>query len=152
MNLLQNFLINIIENVKRKSSELVLLMSGLIIYSNFTLEKSTLNMKKFASVKIHSKIILAKRNLELNYLRFLCYSKKHALICPALYRVIFQSLYRPPKQKVEEGGNFWNFCTLFKDTFATFLCHFGTPFSNEKTKWQTKRSMLQWSLLMGKFM
>ena len=34
-------------------------------------------MTKFASVKkIHTKIILANRNLELNDLGFLCYSKK----------------------------------------------------------------------------
>ena len=46
-----------------------------------------LNMTKIASVKkILPKIILTKRTL--NDMRFLCYSKKHDLICPDLYRLI----------------------------------------------------------------
>ena len=49
---------------------------------NFTLKKSTLNMTKFASLKkVHTKIIMVKRNLELNDLGFLCYSAK---ACPDL--------------------------------------------------------------------
>ena len=41
------------------------------------MKKSTLNMTKFASSKkVHTKIILVKRNLELNDLVFLYYSAK----------------------------------------------------------------------------
>ena len=58
------------------------------------LEKTTLDMTKFTSVKkIHTKIILAKGILELKDFGFLYYSRKHALICSGLYRFIFQSLY-----------------------------------------------------------
>ena len=46
------------------------------------LKKSALNMTKFASLKkINTKIIIMKRNLELNDLGFLCYSAK---TCPDL--------------------------------------------------------------------
>ena len=42
-----------------------------------TLKKSTLNMTKFVSLKkVHTKITMVKRNLELNDLEFLCYSAK----------------------------------------------------------------------------
>ena len=46
------------------------------------LKKSTLNMTKFASLKkIHTKIIIVKRYLELNDLGFFYYSAK---ACPDL--------------------------------------------------------------------
>ena len=52
------------------------------ICSNFTLKKSTLNTTKFASLKkIHTKIIIVKKNIELNDLGFFCYSAK---ACPDL--------------------------------------------------------------------
>ena len=45
-------------------------------------KKSTLNMTKFASLKkIHTKIIIVKRKLELNDMGFLYYSAK---ACPDL--------------------------------------------------------------------
>ena len=50
----------------------------------FHSKKSTLNMTKLASLKkIHMKIIIMKRNIELNDLGFLCYSAK---ACPNLSR------------------------------------------------------------------
>ena len=51
-------------------------------------------MTKFASLKkVHTKIIMMKRNLELNDLGFSVIQQKHALACPGFYRLIFQSLY-----------------------------------------------------------
>ena len=61
MNLLQNFLINIIENVKRKSSELVLLMSGLIPRNIFKLHARKVYTK-------YEKICVSENPLE-NYPR-----------------------------------------------------------------------------------
>ena len=76
--------------------------------------------------KIHTKIIIVKRNLELNDLEFLCYSeKKHSLTCPGLYRLIFQFLYHTflisPKREIDETVNFRNFRKLFTNKFAAFL-------------------------------
>ena len=58
-------------------------------------------------------------------------------------RLIFQSLNHiflisPSRWEIDETVNFQNFCKLFTNKFATFLGHFGTPFSNGKneTKWQ----------------
>ena len=50
-------------------------------------KKSTLNVTKFVLLKkIHTKIIIVKRNLELNDLGFLCYSAK---TCPDLPGFIY---------------------------------------------------------------
>ena len=79
-------------------------------------KKSTLNMTKFASLKkIHTKIIIAKRNLELHNLGFLYYSAKAwPLTCSGSYRLIFQSLYHTSlillKREIDETVNFQNFC------------------------------------------
>ena len=106
-------------------------------------KRSTLNMAKFASLKkVHTKIIMVKRNLELNDLRFSVIQQKHALTCPGLYRLIFQSLYDTslisPRWEIDETVNFRNFRKLFTKPCAAFLGHFGTLFSNGKneTKWQ----------------
>ena len=100
--------------------------------SNFTLKKSTLNMEKFASLKkIHTKIIIVKRNLELNDLEFLCYSAK---ACPDLSGFVYV--------------HFSIFISHFLDITKTG--NFGTPFSNGKneTKWQGTWGMLQWPSLV----
>ena len=96
-------------------------------------------MTKFASVKkIHTKVIIVKGNLELNDLGFLYYSaKEHALTCPGLYRLIFQSLYHTslilPKQEIDETVTFQNFHKLFKNKFAAFFGAFWHPiFKQEK--------------------
>ena len=51
--------------------------------------------------------------------------QKHALTCPDLYSLIFQSLYHTsfilPKREIDETVNFRNFCKLFKNIFAAFF-------------------------------
>ena len=60
-------------------------------------------MTKFVSMKkIQTKIIITKRNLELSYLRFLYYSKKHVLTCPGLERLIFQFLYHQNRKLMQK--------------------------------------------------
>ena len=68
-------------------------------------------MTKFASLKkTHAKIIILKRNLKLNDLRFLYYIAKACLDLSGLYRLIFQSLYHTslifPKREIDEIINF----------------------------------------------
>ena len=89
-------------------------------------KKSTLSMTKFASLKkIHTKIIIVKRNLGLNDLGFLYYSAKTCPDLSDLYSLIFQSIYHTsfilPKQEIDETVNFRNFCKLFKNIFAAFF-------------------------------
>ena len=54
------------------------------------LKKSKLNITKFTSwKKIHTEIIIVKKNLELNDLEFLHYSAKACPDFPGLYRLSF---------------------------------------------------------------
>ena len=76
-------------------------------------KKSTLSITKFASLKkIHTKIIIVKRNLGLNYLGFLYYSAKTCPDLSDLYSLIFQSIYHTsfilPKREIDETVNFRN--------------------------------------------
>ena len=64
--------------------------------------------------------------------------QKHALTCPGLYRLIFQSLYATslisPRWQIDETVHFRNFHKLFTNKCATYFGYFGTPFSNEKKR------------------
>ena len=96
-------------------------------------------MTKFVSLKkVHTKIIMVKRNLELNDLGFSVTQQKHALTCPGLYRLVFQSLYDTslisPRWEIDERVNFRNFRKLFTNKCAVFFGPFGTLFQTGKTK------------------
>ena len=78
------------------------------MFKHHAKKNPTLYMTKLASLKkIHKKIIIMKRNLELN---FSVIQQKHALICLGLCRLIFQSSYHTslisPKQEIDETVNF----------------------------------------------
>ena len=77
-------------------------------------KKVTLNMTKF-SFKLKFRMI---RN-------FSVIQQKHALTCPGLYSLIFQSLYHTSlissKREINETENFRNFHKLFTNKFAAFL-------------------------------
>ena len=95
-------------------------------------KKSILNMTEFASLKkTHTKIIIVKR----------CFgssSSGMSLICPDLYKLIFQTLYHTslilPKREIDEAVNFRNFRKFFTSKLSAFLWYFGTPFSNGKNE------------------
>ena len=92
-------------------------------------------MTKFASLKkVHTKIIMVKRNLELKDLGFSVILQKHALTCPGLYRLIFQSLFGTslisPRWEIDETVNFRNFRKFFTNKCDAFFGYFGTLFSN----------------------
>ena len=87
------------------------------ICSNFTLRKSTLNMTKFASLKkIHTKIIIVKRNIQLNDLGFLGYSTKACPDLSGLQRLIFQSSYHT-SLIITKTGNYYVFCGILVPHF-----------------------------------
>ena len=82
-------------------------------------------MSKFMSMnfdifmsKIHTKIITRKRNLQLNNLRFLCYSKSISWL--AWFILANLSVFIAPKKEIDAKANFWNFCKFIKDKFAAF--------------------------------
>ena len=82
--------------------------------------------------KIHKKIILAKRNLELNNLGFLCFSKKVCPdLCPGLYRFIFQSLYRQ-NGKLMKGKIFETFARCSRKNLPRFCAFWHLIFKLEK--------------------
>ena len=64
--------------------------------------------------------------------------QKHALTCPGLYRLVFQSLYDTslisPRWQIDETVNFRNFRKLFTNKYAAYLGHCGTLFSNGKKR------------------
>ena len=93
----------------------------------------------------YAKICVFEKNPHQNYHRekeilswdFPAIQQKHALTCPALYRLIFQSLYHTSlisaKRKIAETLNFRNFRKLFRNKFATFFMAFWHPiFKREK--------------------
>ena len=57
--------------------------------------------------------------------------QKHALTCPVLYRLIFQSLYHTSlilaKREIDETVNFRNFCKLFRNKYAVLFVTFWHP-------------------------
>ena len=86
-------------------------------------------MTKFASLKkVHPKIIMVKRNLELNGLGLLCYSVKACPDVPGFIWAHFLIFILHFFLDITKMGNFRNFR----------IYHFGTLFSNGKneTKWQ----------------
>ena len=94
-------------------------------------EKS-LNMTQLTSLKkIHTKIIIMKRNIELNDLR---------CSCPDLYRLILQTFYHTSflDYDITKTGNWWtvnfrNCLKLFTNKFDTFFVSFWHPiFKQEK--------------------
>ena len=101
-------------------------------------------MTKCASLKkVHTLLSSWKEILSWMILDFSVNQQKHALTCPGLYRLIFQSLYHtslisPSSWEIDETVNFRNFRKLFTNKFSTFSGYFGTLFSNRKneTKWQ----------------
>ena len=64
--------------------------------------------------------------------------QKHALTCPGLYRLIFQSLYNTslisPKREIDETVNFRNFRKLFTNKFAAFFVVFWHPISKREKR------------------
>ena len=109
-------------------------------------------MTKFASLKkIHTKIIIVKRNLELNDLGFFYIQQKHALTCPGLHRLIFQSLYHTslilPKRKIDEIINFRNFRKLFINNlpwfFGILVPHLEKGKTKQSDQWQGTWSVVQ---------
>ena len=101
------------------------------ICSNFTLKKPTLNTTKVASLKkIHTKIIIVKKNIELNDLGLICYSAK---ACPDLSGFIQTHLDRliqslchtslPSPRRIFEI-----FASYSQINQPRFLKHFCTPF------------------------
>ena len=85
-------------------------------------------MTKFASLKkIHTKIIIVKRNLELNNLGFLYYSAKACHDLQRVDRLIFQSL-----REIDEIINFRSFRKFFINKVSPFLIFWHTIFKREK--------------------
>ena len=86
-------------------------------------------MTKFASLKkIYTKIIIVKRNVELNGLGFLCYSSK---ACPDLPRPIaLGSIFKlyitlpwliSPKREIDEKIKFRILLKMFTDKFGAIF-------------------------------
>ena len=95
-------------------------------------------MTKFGSLKKSTqKLSSWKEILSWIIWDFYIIHEKHALTCPGLYRLIFQSLYHTslilPKQEIDETVTFQNFHKLFKNKFAAFFGAFWHPiFKQEK--------------------
>ena len=112
-------------------------------------------MTKFTSLKkIHTKIIIVKRNFELNDLGVLCYSTKACPDLPRFIKVHF-SIFISPFLDISKPGNWWNskFSKLshvvHRQHLPRFMWHLGTTFSNGKSKAKSQGawSMLQWAPL-----
>ena len=62
--------------------------------------------------------------------------QKHALTCPGLYRLIFQSLYHTslisPRWEIDETVNFRNFSKFFTRKLAHFWAFWHPIFKREK--------------------
>ena len=92
-------------------------------------------MTKCASVKkIHTIIILVKRNLELNKWSgiFQLFKKRHALTCPGLYKLIFQSLDISLKWEIDEKVNFETFEPCSRIICRIFVAFWHPIFKREK--------------------
>ena len=106
-------------------------------------KKSTLNMKKFASLKkVHTKIIMVNQIIK-EILSWMIWDlsviqQKYALAWPGLYRLIFQKLYdtslTSPRWYIDETVNFRNFPKLFTNKCAAFLGILAPYFQAGKTK------------------
>ena len=88
--------------------------------------------------KSTQKLSLWKEILNWMILDFSIIQRKHALTCPGLYRLIFQSLYHTslilPKREIDEIMNFWNFPKLLINKFVAFFWYFSTPLPNGKNE------------------
>ena len=86
--------------------------------------------------------------------------QKHALTCPGLYRLIFQSLYQTslilPKWEIDEIVNFRNFRKLFTNKFAAFyVALWYAIFKREKQNEVTghmKHAAMAVTFTLGKFL
>ena len=94
-------------------------------------------------------------------LDFSVIQQKHALTCPGLYRLIFQSLYHtslisPSRWEIDETVRFWNFCKLFTNKCATIFEALWLPiFKQEKWNEVTghmKHAAMARSCTLGKLM
>ena len=101
-------------------------------------KKSTLNMTKFASLKkIHTKIIIVKRKLELNDMGFLYYSAK---ACPDLsgfiqahFSILYHTSFISPKREIDETISFRKLRKFLTNELAAFFVAFWHPiFKREK--------------------
>ena len=116
------------------------------VYPKHVCPMSTLNITKFASLKkIHTKLIIMKRNMELNDLGFLFYSAK---ACPDLSWVFmgsfFQSLYHTSlislRWEINGTVNFRICHKLFANKFdALFVAFWHPHFETGKINVGTRR-------------
>ena len=76
--------------------------------------------------------------------------QEHAITCPGLYRLIFQSLYHSSllllKREIDEIIDFRNFRKLFMNKFTAYFWHFGTPFPNGKNETKCRAQEAYWSV------
>ena len=99
---------------------------------------------KFASLKKFTRKLSSwKEILSWIIWDFSIIQQKHALTCPGLYRLIFQSLYHTslilPKREIDETVNFQNFSQVVQKEICPIFCGILVPhFQTGKTK--TKRS------------
>ena len=94
-------------------------------------KKSILNMTEFASLKkTHTKMIIVKRS-------FGSSSSEMSLICPDLYKLIFQTFYHTslilPKREIDETVNFRNFRKC-SQVIRVFMVFWHPIFKREKRK------------------
>ena len=94
-------------------------------------------------LKLHAKNICTKcdKIIELNNLRFLCYSLRVCWLVQVYIGSFFNRYITLPWYwwEIDEIANFQNFLKLCSQiNLLCFFRHFGTPFSNRKneTKWQ----------------
>ena len=89
-------------------------------------------MTEFASLKkTHKKIIIVKRS-------FGSSSSGMSLICPDLYKLIFQTFYHAslilPKREIDEAVNFRNFRKFFTSKLSAFYGILAPHFQTGKMK------------------
>ena len=95
-------------------------------------------MTKFASLKKSTQKLSLTKEISIRMIwDFSVIQQKHALTCPGLYRLIFQSLYHTslisPRWEIDETINFRNFCKLFTNKFSACFVAFWHPiFKREK--------------------
>ena len=104
---------------------------------------SKIYMTKYASLK-KSTLKWSPWKEILNWMiwDFSVIQQKHALTCPGLYRLIFQSLYNTslisPKREIDETVNFRNFRKLFTNKFASFFVVFWHPIFKRRKQNQVR--------------
>ena len=104
-------------------------------------EKS-LNMTQLASLKkIHTKIIIMKRNIQLNDLG--CFWLVRIYIGPfsKLFIILPFLTMISPKREIDETVNFRNCRKLFRNKFATFFVSFWHPIFKQEKQNEVTRHM-----------